>query len=67
MCIRFKNWEHRNIDIGEIGYLTYREVEEGKDHWYDRDTNTFIPYNYTNLIFIKFVKAVDNSKKDIII
>ena len=67
MCVRFPNWNHRELEIGEIGFLTYREVIEGKDHWYDPTTGKEIPYNYSNLIFIKFVKEVDNYKKDIII
>ena len=67
MCTRVRNWEHRNIDIDEIGYLTYSEVIAGEDKWFDRVTNQFIPYNYTNIYFIKFVKKVDNSKKDKII
>lgn len=65
MVTRWPNWEHRSLELGEIGYLNYREVVAGVDTWYD-GTN-FIPYNYTNIIFIKFVKEQDNSKKDIIL
>lgn len=65
MLTRWPRWEHRDIDIGEIGYLTYKEVVAGVDKWWD-GTN-FIPYNYTNIIFIKFVKEVDKNYKDIII
>lgn len=67
MCVRFPNWNHREVEEGEIGYLTYNEVIAGRDGWYDSTTNSFIPYNYSNLIFIKFVQEVDSSKKDIII
>lgn len=67
MTIRFPNWECRNIDIGDIGYMTYKEVIAGKDTWYDNITDTFIPYNYTNIIFIKFVLKQDNFKKENII
>jgi hypothetical protein len=65
MVTRWPNWNHRDLELGEIGYLNYREVVAGVDTWYD-GTN-FIPYNYTNIIFIKFVKEQDNSKKDIIL
>lgn len=64
MVTRWPNWQHKNVEIGDIGYLTYKEVIAGVDKWWDG--SNFIPYNYTNLIFIKFVKKVDNSK-DIII
>ena len=67
MCVRFPNWNHRDVEEGEIGFLTYNEVIAGRDGWYDSSTGNIVPYNYSNLIFIKFVKEVDNSKKDIII
>lgn len=68
MMTRPPNWDHRDINIGEIGYVTYMEVEAGKDTWYCRETNQQIPYNYTNIYFIKFVvEKVDSSKKDIIL
>ena len=65
MTTRWPNWQHRSIDIGEIGYLTYKEVIAGQDTWWDG--SKFIPYNYTNIVFIKFIKEKDNSNKDIII
>jgi len=65
MCTRWPNWEHRNLNLGENGYLTYKEVVAGIDTWYDG--TSFIPYNYTNIIFIKFVKESDNYDKDIYI
>ena len=65
LTVRFPNWDHREIDIGERGYMTYNEVVAGRDTWWDGTQN--IPYSYSNLIFIKFVKEIDNSNKDIII
>lgn len=67
MTTVFPNWESRVPDISEIGYLYYDEVVAGIDNYYDRITGTFIKYNYSNLIFKKFIKEVDSSKKDIII
>ena len=68
MVTRLPNWDHKELDIGKIGYLTYSEVEAGKDKWFCPKTGQFIPYNYTNIYFIKFVEEkTDNSKKDIII
>jgi len=67
MLTRCPNWDARDLDIGEKGYVTYNEVQAGKDSWYCPETGRTIPYNYTNIYFIKFVKETDNSKKDIII
>ena len=65
MVTRWPNWQHRNLELEEIGYLTYKEVIAGEDTWFDG--TKFIPYNYTNIIFIKFVKKEDNLNKDIIL
>ena len=54
-------------EIGDIGFLTYDSVAAGVDTYYDRETQKIVKYNFTNLVFNKFVKEVDNSKKDIII
>jgi hypothetical protein len=66
MCVVFPNWQSRIPEIGEIGYLDYDEVSAG-DTYYNRDTDSIMKYNFSNLIFKKFVKEQDNSKKDIII
>lgn len=67
MCVCFPNWQSRVPDIEEIGYLTYKETIAGQDTWYDSSTGQFVPYNYSNLIFIKFIREQDNSKKDILL
>lgn len=54
MCTRYPNWNHRNIDIGEIGYLNFIEIRAGIDKWFDG--TKMIPYNYNNIQFIKFVQ-----------
>ena len=53
-------------DIGEIGTLMYDEVQGGIDTYYSRSTDSIMKYNFSNLIFKKFVKEQDNSK-DIIL
>lgn len=68
MTTLLPNWDHRSLGIEEIGYLTYIEVIAGEDKWYDSANNNFIPYNYTNIYFIKFVKEnEDNYDKTIIL
>ena len=54
MCVRFPNWNHSNIEYEIPGYLTVRYVEEGVDKWYDGVS--FNTYNYTNIIFMKFIE-----------
>ena len=66
MCVVFPNWQSYIPEIGEVGYLNYKEVICGRDTWYDVQNNTFVPYNYSNLIFIKFVKE-DKPNEDIIL
>lgn len=67
MVTRLPNWQCRDIEIGEIGYLTYNEVIAGKDKWFCPETGQMIPYNYTNIYFVKFVKEKADNSKDIIL
>lgn len=66
MMTRCPNWDHRDIDIGEKGFVEFEEVNAG-DKWYNPQTETFEHYKYTNIYFIKFVKEVDSSTKDILL
>ena len=67
MVTVWPNWESYIPEIGDIGYLTYDSVTGGVDTYYDRALDTIVKYNFTNLVFNKFVREIDNSKKDIII
>lgn len=53
MCVRYPNWDHRKIEIGEIGFLNVNKVRAGIDTWYDG--KDMIPYKYTTIQFIKFI------------
>lgn len=52
-CVRFPNWNCNNFDIYDEGFVTVRYVREGIDTWFDGVK--FIPYNYTNIIFLNFI------------
>ena len=65
MVTRLPNWQHRDIEIGEVGYMTYNEVIAGSDKWYCQETGQMVPYNYSNIYFVKFIEQKDNCKKDI--
>lgn len=54
MCTRFPNWDHRKIEIGEIGFLNFFEIKAGVDKWFDG--TKFVPYRYSNIQFMKFIE-----------
>ena len=41
MCTRYPNWNHRMIDIDEVGYLNFFEIRAGVDKWFDGEKMTF--------------------------
>jgi len=63
-CTRFPHWDCPDLDIGDKGFLKFREVHAGTSKWYNKDTGTFIPYKYTGVHFLDFV--YEKPKKDII-
>ena len=67
MVTVWPNWESYIPEKGDTGFLTYDSVIAGVDTYYDRDSDSIVKYNFTNLVFNKFVREIDNSKKDIII
>lgn len=54
MCVRFPNWEHRNLNIGDMGYLNFKVIIAGVDQWYDGNTLKY--YRYNMIQFIKFIQ-----------
>lgn len=54
MCVRYPNWMHRPVTLGEIGYLSFKEVRAGIDKWFDGEN--MIPYKYDDIQFIKFIE-----------
>lgn len=55
MCVRFPRWECQSINIGDKGYIQYKEVIAGIDKWFDSELNQFIPYKYTDIHFLDFI------------
>lgn len=61
MCTRYPNWEHRPVNLGEIGLLTFKENVAGCTTWFNGFEN--IPHKYDGIQFIKFIdlpKKPDN-------
>ena len=67
MVTVFPNWQSSMPSMEEVGYLMYDEVIAGIDTYYNRNTDSIVKYNFSNLIFKKFVKEKDNYNKDIIL
>lgn len=61
MCVKFPNWQHREIKEGEIGYLNYKQIEEGSTQWFDGKNMNY--YRCTTLQFIKFIPKKEKSDK----
>ena len=62
MCTRYPNWNHRMIDIDEVGYLNFFEIRAGVDKWFDGEK--MIPYNYSGIQFDKFVSKPKEKDKN---
>jgi hypothetical protein len=65
MCVQFPNWNQSEIEIGDIGYVNVRYVEEGISKWYDGEKMNV--YKYTNVVFLKFVKEPEQINKDFLV
>lgn len=55
MVTVFPNWDMPTIQLGDIGYLKYREVIAGQDTWYNVETQAQVYYKNTDCHFIEFV------------
>ena len=64
MCTRYPNWNHGKINIGEVGYLNFEEIQAGVDKWFDGEKMNF--YNYNGIQFNKFVLEKPKDKKEYI-
>lgn len=62
MTTLFPNWDIPTIQLGDIGYIKYREVIAGKDTWYDYKTNSNVYYKNTDCHLLDFVHEpkIDN-------
>lgn len=61
MCVRYPNWEHRDIKVGEIGYLNYKVIIAGVDQWFDGKDLRY--YKYSTIQFVKFISKSTSKKR----
>lgn len=63
MCTRFPNWDSPQLNIGDIGFVKYKLVEGGSDTWYDFYTRQNVPYKYTGIHFLDFIREKGDTKE----
>lgn len=61
MCTRLPNWQTPDINIGDIGFLQYKEVLAG-EKYYNPETQIEEIYKYSNVYFFNFVLKSDFNK-----
>jgi hypothetical protein len=54
MCERFPNWDHPDLQEGDVGYVNLRYAEAGVSKWYDGEKLNV--YKNTYMVFLKFIK-----------
>ena len=55
LCTRYPRLEHRQLEIGEIGFVSFTLVKAGETY-YNRITNKEETYNFTHIRFDKFIR-----------
>lgn len=62
MVTKFPNWEQNIIEIGDEGFLHYKEIIPGVNKWFDG--KEFVDYNsFEGFQFIKFVKKLPKKEE----
>lgn len=64
-CIKFPNWNQGLINIGDEGFLHIKYISAGVDTWFDGEN--FVPYKYTNIQFLKFIKLKEEPSVDLVL
>lgn len=62
-CVKFPNWDCNLLTINDVGFLSIKYIEAGKDTWFDG--NNFVPYRYTNIQFLKFIKIKESANTNL--
>lgn len=59
-CVRYPNWQCRDLNITDKGYLTYELHNAGIDKWYNGDS--FVYFKTTHYQFINFIDKPTNNE-----
>lgn len=63
-CVKFPNWNQGPIHVGDEGFLQIKYLTAGKDKWFDGES--FVPYKYSNIQFLKFIK-IKETENDLVL
>lgn len=55
MCARCPNWNGPEPQMMQEGFLNFKEVQAGKDTYYDNIDGCFRAYQYDAIYFLSFV------------
>lgn len=60
-CTRFPNWRVKYPEVGEIGYVSTKDIVAGVDQWYNYGAWEYYKYNMTQFLdFIPKPSSADN-------
>lgn len=66
LCVRYPNWEHRDLKENEIGYLTYTPIKAGETYL-NNITGNMDTYKYSHIRFDKFLDINNEEDNTIVI
>ena len=53
-CVRYPNWQCRQLNIGDVGFVEVNIVKAGIDTWYDGIRQ--VPYKNSAKQFLRFIE-----------
>lgn len=54
--VQLPNWEKIKLNVGDVGYIQFEAVKGGETRYFDRDTQKFEIYQYSNNYLLNFIK-----------
>lgn len=66
-CTRYPNWQCRQLNIGDTGFVDINIVRAGVDTWYDANGKQHIPYRNNAQQFIRFVDVNEESNEEYVL
>lgn len=64
-CVRFPNWIHRDLKIGDCGYVVLNKVKAGIDTWYDGTNLNYYKYDHDQ--FMKLIPTGESKTEEYIL
>ena len=64
-CVRYPNWQCRQLKIGDTGFVEINIVKAGIDTWYDGENQ--IPYKNNAKQFLRFIDKEETEEEEYIL